>query len=90
MSTPMEVRQELIDQVAEIEEMDAEAAVALRGLYALYFTSKATANTAEKQFLLGEGFRFSLESKVSYVQDKLIFAQEADRHYHQGEPASTE
>ncbi|MBI2592121.1 hypothetical protein HYW36_01455 [Candidatus Saccharibacteria bacterium] len=83
MSTPFEVRQEFKDQVAAITEgQGIEAAVALRSLYALYFAAKATANTAEKAFLLGEGFKFSLGNGVPYPEDEMIFADEAHKHYH--------
>ena len=83
MCTPIEVRKELKDQDAAIvEQQGAEAAVALRSLYALYFAAKATASTAEKAFLLGEGFEFSLKNGVPYLEDKAIFTDEADKHYH--------
>ncbi|KKU20212.1 MAG: hypothetical protein UX30_C0003G0087 [Candidatus Saccharibacteria bacterium GW2011_GWA2_46_10] len=79
----MEVRKELKDQVTAITEgQGAEAAGALRSLYALYFAAKATANTAEKAFLLGEGFEFSLKNGVPHLEDKAIFADEAYKHYY--------
>ena len=47
-----------------------------------YFAAKATANTAEKAFLLGEGFEFSLKNGVPHLEDKAIFADEASKHYY--------
>ena len=80
----MEVNQTLIDQVAELVESypdKAEAPVVLRGLYRLYFDNKPAVNIQEKQFLLAEGFRFSVVSGVPYKVDREVFKEESDRHY---------
>lgn len=80
MSVEVKVRQELVDQVDALRNSDTEARVALRGLHSLYFEAKPTATTEEKAYLFLTGLQFAADSGVPHSEDKVIFAEEAQKH----------
>jgi hypothetical protein len=75
---PKQIRQELRDVAVRIAAIPDEA-TALRGLYRLYFGSKADSNWDEKEFLLMGGFSYYTASSLSLKEETAIFKEESDR-----------
>lgn len=80
MNQPQELTPGIKEQFEALTNVDAEASVAVRGVYRFYFDSKPTATTHDKQFLLGQSFAFAAASGLPMSEERVIFDEEAQRY----------